>query len=55
VHIVLMLLTLSSYNETPAELPVCEPPPKKTVVVPCEPSEGCEEKWIFVEKELPIS
>lgn len=43
-------------EDAPADLH-CEPPPKKTITVPCEPHEGCEEKWIFVadDPDLPIS
>jgi hypothetical protein len=41
-------------NPTPRAT-VCEPPPKKTVTIPCGPHEGCEEKWVFVERELPLS
>jgi hypothetical protein len=50
-----MMLSLASWDELPAEVPVCEPPPKKTITVPCNPHEGCEEKWIFIDEELPIS
>ena len=37
------------------ELPVCTPPPKATVTIACDPDEGCSEKWIFVERDVPIS
>jgi hypothetical protein len=49
------MLSLNGWEAPAAKLPVCEPPPKKTITVPCDPHEGCEEKWIFVDKELPIS
>lgn len=52
---VLLLLRLASWAEAPATLPVCEPPPKRTITVPCDPHEGCEEKWIFVDREIPIT
>lgn len=45
----------ASWGQLPTEVPACEPPPKKTITVSCAPDEGCEEKWIFVDKELPIS
>lgn len=36
----------------------CASAPNRKITVPCEPHEGCEEKWLFVDKvdkEVPIS
>jgi hypothetical protein len=52
---ILLLVIYGIAEPTLAQPPVCEPPPKKTVTVPCKPHEGCEEKWIFVEREVPVS
>jgi hypothetical protein len=45
----------SSWSAVPSlqNLPVCEPAPKDTLVVPCGAGEGCDEKWIFVPKHQP--
>jgi hypothetical protein len=55
----LYLLSLLLQPPPPAPavepLPTCAPPPKVTVTVACEPGEGCEDKWIFVEPDLPTS
>jgi hypothetical protein len=55
MSLILMMLSLNGWEAPAAEAPVCEPPPKKTITVPCDPHEGCEEKWIFIDEELPIS
>lgn len=55
------LYLLSLLMQPPAQppavesLPACAPPPKVTVTVACDPHDGCEDKWIFVERDLPTS
>lgn len=50
----LVSLIVRSVVAPPAP-PPCAPPPKVRVVVPCEPGEGCSERWVWVEPGVPIS
>jgi hypothetical protein len=53
--VTLLLYVLALFAPEPAAAPACAPPPKITVTVDCEPDEGCDEKWVFVEREAPLS
>ena len=55
ILMILAMLALGELSEEPSQLPACEPPPKRTVTVLCAPDEGCEQRWIFVEPEVPLS
>lgn len=55
MSLILMMLSLTILEAPPSDAPACEPPPKTTITVACDPDEGCEEKWIFIDRELPIS